>query len=305
MDPRTHVTALRGALVAGAIVVAIVLLSHATVTVRAQAPDPCAPPNGNPVVCENQQARQPRRASGTSTAPATPRSRDSRPTSASTAAQTVGFKIDTDARRLPARHLPNGLLRRPGRAEGRARSAAGDASAEPAELPERRATGLIDCGNWAQSASWAVPPTAVSGIYFAKLTRTDTGGASHIVFIVRDDAAHSDLLFQTSDTTWQAYNQYGGNSLYVGSPAGRAYKVSYNRPFTTPRTGAEDWVFNAEYPMVRWLEATATTSATSPASTPTAAAPNCSSTRSSCRSATTSTGRAASAPTSRRRATPA
>ena len=31
----------------------------------------------------------------------------------------------------------------------------------------------------------------------------------------------SDLLFQTSDTTWQAYNRYGGNSLYTGSPAGR------------------------------------------------------------------------------------
>ncbi|MGZ3675066.1 MAG: N,N-dimethylformamidase beta subunit family domain-containing protein, partial [Ktedonobacterales bacterium] len=29
------------------------------------------------------------------------------------------------------------------------------------------ATGLIDCGNWAVSASWAVPSTAVSGIYYA------------------------------------------------------------------------------------------------------------------------------------------
>ena len=48
--------------------------------------------------------------------------------------------------------------------------------------------------------------------------RTDTGGASHIFFIVRDDTSHSDLLFQTSDTTWQAYNDYGGNSLYTGSP---------------------------------------------------------------------------------------
>ena len=38
-------------------------------------------------------------------------------------------------------------------------------------------------------------------------------------------------------------------------PAGRAYKVSYNRPFTTRGTAPEDWVFNAEYPMVRWLEA--------------------------------------------------
>jgi hypothetical protein len=120
------------------------------------------------------------------------------------------------------------------------------------------ATGLIDCGNWAVSASWSVPATAVSGIYFAKLVREDgTAGASHVPFIVRDDDGGSDLLFQTSDTTWQAYNQYGGNSLYVGGPGtnpGRAYKVSYNRPFTTRGTSPEDWVFNAEYPMVRFLE---------------------------------------------------
>ena len=119
-------------------------------------------------------------------------------------------------------------------------------------------TGLIDCGNWAVSGSWTVPSTATSGIYFAKVVRTDTGGASHIMFIVRNDASTSDIVFQTSDTTWQAYNAYGGNSLYVGSPGtnpGRAYKVSYNRPFATRGdNGGQDWVFNAEYPMVRFLE---------------------------------------------------
>ena len=125
---------------------------------------------------------------------------------------------------------------------------------QPACL-EDSATGLIDCGNWAVSASWQVPADATSGIYFAKLTRTDTGGSSHIVFIVRDDDGNSDMLFQASDTTWQAYNAYGGNSLYVGQPAGRAYKVSYNRPFVTREVYAEDWLFNSEYPMVRWLEA--------------------------------------------------
>ncbi len=117
---------------------------------------------------------------------------------------------------------------------------------------------MIDCGNWAVSATWAVPARAASGSTSLELARTDNGGASHIVFIVRDDSSHSDLFFQTSDTTWQAYNQYGGNSLYVGGPGtnpGRAYKVSYNRPFTTRDTAPEDWVFNAEYPMVRWLEA--------------------------------------------------
>jgi hypothetical protein len=116
-------------------------------------------------------------------------------------------------------------------------------------------TGLVDCGNWGVSASWSVPADAVSGVYVAKLVREDGAeGSSHIVFVVRNDASTSDVLFQTSDTTWQAYNRYGGNSLYTGSPDGRAYKVSYNRPFTTRDYAPEDWFFNAEYPMVRWLE---------------------------------------------------
>ncbi len=72
---------------------------------------------------------------------------------------------------------------------------------------------------------------------------------------MRDDSSDADLLFQTADTTWQAYNDYGGNSLYAGSPVGRAYKVSYNRPFSTREVdGGQDWLFNAEYPMIRWLE---------------------------------------------------
>src|SRR5207245_8367674 len=87
---------------------------------------------------------------------------------------------------------------------------------QPACLSDQ-ATGLIDCGNWAESALWAVPSDATSGIYFAKLVRSDTGGASHIFFIVRADSANSAVFFKTSDTTWQAYNTYGGNSLYSAS----------------------------------------------------------------------------------------
>jgi len=117
------------------------------------------------------------------------------------------------------------------------------------------AAGLVDCGNWAESASWSVPSTAVSGIYFAHLV--SAAGQNHIFFVVRNDSSTSDIDFQTSDTTWQAYNRYGGNSLYTGGPLidpPRAAKVSYNRPFTTREYSPEDWVFNAEYPMVRWLE---------------------------------------------------
>ncbi len=116
-------------------------------------------------------------------------------------------------------------------------------------------TGLVDCGNWAVSASWEVPANATSGVYIARLVRADTDGASHIIFVVRDDASQSDILFQTSDTTWQAYNVYGGNSLYFGEPAGRAYKVSYNRPLTTRTDAPYSSPFSAEFPMIRWLEA--------------------------------------------------
>src|SRR5262249_31433646 len=85
---------------------------------------------------------------------------------------------------------------------------------------EDDATGLVDYGTWHESAHWDVPATVVSGYYIARLTRSDTHGASHIAFIVRDDNSHSDLFFQSSDATWQAYNGYGGNSLYVGSVNG-------------------------------------------------------------------------------------
>ncbi|MDP4251952.1 MAG: Ig-like domain-containing protein, partial [Bacteroidota bacterium] len=124
-------------------------------------------------------------------------------------------------------------------------------------------SGLTDCGNWTINASWAVPSTAVSGIYIAKLTRSAAGGggSSHIAFIVRDDASTSALFFKTSDATWQAYNGYGGNSLYVGPGLANNHgsKVSYNRPFITRDGGGgggvmEDWLFNSEYPMIRFLE---------------------------------------------------
>jgi hypothetical protein len=128
-------------------------------------------------------------------------------------------------------------------------------------------TMLYDCGNWAVSASWTVPSNATSGIYFVHLVRNDTGGDSHIVFVVRNDSSHSNILFQTSDEAWQAYNDWGGstgvlggNTLYGGPGAGnwtytqRAYKVSYNRPFDTRSFEATTWVFGSEYPMVRWLE---------------------------------------------------
>ncbi|MCF4102193.1 DUF4082 domain-containing protein [Gillisia sp. M10.2A] len=177
--------------------------------------------------------------------------------------ETARFKIKTNASNYNIKIYRLGYYQGNGaRYQGDGNITAALPQSQPACITES-ATGLIDCGNWGESANWQIPTTAVSGIYIAKLTRNDTGDSSHITFIVRDDTSNSDLFFQTSDATWQAYNVYGGNSLYVGSvsgfPSGHAPKVSYNRPFVTRDGGggggaSEDWIFNAAYPMIRWLE---------------------------------------------------
>ena len=176
--------------------------------------------------------------------------------------QTVSFKInDTAAAPYHIDIYRMGYYGGMGaRLEASITSAQTSRTVQPNPLTNN-AIGLVDCGNWTVSASWAVPTTAVSGIYFAKVTRDDTGGASQIVFVVRNDSSHSDMVFQTSDSTWEAYNSWGGSSLYHTTLSGldRAYEVSYNRPFNDRATsggdGSDNWVFHAEYPMVRWLEA--------------------------------------------------
>lgn len=168
---------------------------------------------------------------------------------------TMGFKIDTDATAYTI------AIYRTGYYQGLGARKIGNVTPS-ASLPQNQppclsdlATELYDCGTWAMSASWTVPSDAVSGVYFALLTRTDTGGASHITFVVRNEASTSAVLFQTSDPTWQAYNTYGGSDFYEGAANGRAYKISYNRPVATrDGIGGRDFYFSNEYPMVRFLE---------------------------------------------------
>ena len=133
-------------------------------------------------------------------------------------------------------------------------------------------TGLVDAGNWSVTASWAVPPSAVSGVYIAHLVdQNNSSNENHIPFIVRADESTSDIVFQTSDTTWHAYNAwpcgtsvpnanlYGGNGPGGDSAPGRAYKVSYNRPIATRdfcgvAADPRDFVFGAEFAAIYWLE---------------------------------------------------
>ncbi|HEX2698692.1 MAG TPA: N,N-dimethylformamidase beta subunit family domain-containing protein, partial [Acidimicrobiales bacterium] len=220
-----------------------------------RAASPCDPPVTSIIACENSKPGNPESEWDVTGAGDTSIQGFTTDVSVNVGG-TVGFKVNTNARSYVLNIYRVGYYGGAGaRKIATVSPSVGLPQSQPACINQSSTTGLVDCGNWALSASWSVPSTAVSGVYIARLVRSDTGGASHILFVVRDDSSHSDLLLQTSDTTWTAYNSYGGNSLYVGQPAGRAYKVSYNRPLILRGDQYMRANFFAnEYPMVRWLE---------------------------------------------------
>jgi hypothetical protein len=143
-------------------------------------------------------------------------------------------------------------------------------------------TGMLDCSwvnpiklstiNVNDSDDWQ------SGVYLVKLTESSAGKQSYIIFTVRDEARQADILLQQSVTTYQAYNNWGGKSLYKWNSTNnqRANKVSFNRPYAGNQQnpaaaygiGAGEFLCNVQpnnpdYPisnagwevnMVRWLE---------------------------------------------------
>jgi hypothetical protein len=236
------------------------LLAILPATSRADALDPCAPPVASAVACENSKP-------GTSpgdwsfTGAGDPSIQGFATRQSVNVGDTVDFKIKSDTSDFHIDILRLGYYG----GMGARKLAAGLTPTGPSTQPDcltDATTGVIDCANWSVTASWTVPSDAVSGVYMAHLVRNDTGGESRILFVVRNDASHSDIVLQTSDATWQAYNNYGGNSLYqcttVNCPPGHpqvykgAYAVSYNRPLLTADGSA---LFSgAEYSMIRFLE---------------------------------------------------
>lgn len=113
-------------------------------------------------------------------------------------------------------------------------------------------TNLVECkweSNHQVTTSSSDPTDWASGFYLAKLTAKTSGKEAYIVFVVRDDERQSDLLFNSCVNTYQAYNTWGGYSLYT---IPRAYEVSFNRPYQV-WYGAQDFL-QFEYNMVRFLE---------------------------------------------------
>ena len=118
-------------------------------------------------------------------------SRASRPTSASTRVRR-SLQDRHALHRLPDRYLPARLLRRARRPPGRNHRDCGTtAHRQPDCLFTDGTTNdnLVDCGNWAVSASWAVPAmrSPVSTSHGRPARTSAATGASHIPFIVRDD----------------------------------------------------------------------------------------------------------------------
>ena len=137
---------------------------------------------------------------------------------------------------------------------------AGRPQADPPIGPKR----LRDC-QWEACAELAIPADWVSGVYVGKLTAERDGAQSYVIFIVRD-RRRADLLFQCSDTTWQAYNRWPNQfALYDDGQTnwywGPNVSVSFNRPYgkycqildAPLSTGSGEW-FLWEFPFAFWLE---------------------------------------------------
>ncbi len=116
-------------------------------------------------------------------------------------------------------------------------------------------TGLIRCA-WPATFSLTIPADAVSGLYAIKLIRDDSIPFASLIPLVVKDARPADLLFQSSVTTFQAYNKWGGESLYADADDGitghKAIQVSFDRPYLSYDGTADLLRWEAHF--VRFLE---------------------------------------------------
>jgi len=132
--------------------------------------------------------------------------------------------------------------------------------------PPDAVTGMVAATSWTKTTTLNIPIDWVTGVYLAKLSASN-GNKSFILFIVRNDGGTEPIMFQSSVTTAQAYNAWGGTSLYTneGNHAVYTYpaatKVSFDRPFD-PRDGeGAGQYFAFEYPFARrWTRAARHTS---------------------------------------------
>ena len=130
------------------------------------------------------------------------------------------------------------------------------AIAQPSPTPPGSVNGLFRAP-WRVTDRVEIPPDAVSGYYEAKLEIVGgayAGAVGSVPMIVRQSPAAppSAVLVQVPVNTWEAYNPWGGKSLYQFGTSRHAFEVSFDRPFDQQEfhnMGTE-----LELPWVRFLE---------------------------------------------------
>lgn len=120
--------------------------------------------------------------------------------------------------------------------------------------PFDRATGYL-AAEWPVTDTLRVGEGWVSGYYLARVRLTSgphAGRTTKIPLIVRElqVGRGSAILAQAPVNTWQAYNSWGGRSLYSSFDGIGSSHVSFERPYIH---GEQD-LFEWEYQMVRFLE---------------------------------------------------
>jgi hypothetical protein len=109
---------------------------------------------------------------------------------------------------------------------------------------------------WPVTDTFRFPRTAVSGYFLAKLQLTRgraRGRVTYIPFILRArPSRRSTILVQAAVNTWQAFNSWGGKSLFPASSTRRtpANRVSFNRPYKTTGPVPLQW----DIGLIRFLE---------------------------------------------------
>ena len=123
-----------------------------------------------------------------------------------------------------------------GGAGGRHMARLGPFKGKPQPIPMMSMERLRECA-WEKGTTLNISKEWPSGVYLAKLTRAEEFGVeSYVIFVVKEHRK-ADLLVQTSDLTWQAYNKWPGkDSLYDdGTPevwyTGPKVRVSFDRPY--------------------------------------------------------------------------
>jgi hypothetical protein len=110
--------------------------------------------------------------------------------------------------------------------------------------------------SWPVTDTVQVPSDWVSGYYLARLVPSDGSARGTIPFVVREPSTrHSPILVEVPVNTWQAYNSWGGKSLYDFNSTSLtpANHVSFDRPYLWQAAGNQP-VTKWELPVVRFLE---------------------------------------------------